>query len=701
MDIKERAKELRKLINYHNRQYYDKRDPKISDYDYDMLYRELKDIEEKYPELITAKSPTQRVSESVKRIAGKQVKHDVAMLSLDDKFSRDEVADFIKKTQEEINDPIFIVEYKIDGLSVALRYREGSFVQGMTRGDGINFGEDITENLKMIKSVPRDLPEQLPYIEVRGEVYMDNDVFEVVNQRQEVLGKKLFANPRNCAAGTILQLNPNVVAVRNLSIFIFNLQSVQGKEFVSHAETLDWLSQQGFSVPKYYKCTSEQEVWDAICMIGENRGDLPFGIDGAVIKVDNLAAREELGATSKVPRWAVAYKYPPEEKETKEMDIEVNVGRTGRLTPLAHLEPVRLAGTTVSRASLHNQDQINKLDIRIGDTVLVRKAAEIIPEIISVIKEKRPSGTYPFVIPNICPACGEPTSSESIYEREKGLKKESPDTRCTNPNCPAQLERLVVHFASRGAMDIDGLGPAIVEALINKGYIKDLSDIYYLKDRQDELIQDAITGDPNAKKSDTKKSTCKLLDAIEQSKHRSLEKLLNGLGIPNIGKSGGGILEEYFQDIYSISEVTYEKFVEMKNEEKRKFDLDPSYVPKLAGIGDVSIRAIVDYFAKPETKSMIQRLDQAGVNVKSTAKPKTSNRLEGAAFVLTGTLPTLSREEATNLIEENGGRVTGSVSKKTNYLLAGDNAGDKLNKAESLGVKLITEDDLMTMLNKI
>ena len=693
MNLKERIKELRKWINYHNRQYYDKHDPKISDHEYDMLYRELKEIEEKYPELIVATSPTQRVSESVKRIAGKQVQHDSPMLSLDDKFSRDEVADFINKMKEEINDPVFIVEYKIDGLSVALRYRDGSFVQGMTRGDGINFGEDITENLKVIKTVPRTITGKIPYLEVRGEVYMNNDVFEIVNQRQEVLGKKPFANPRNCAAGTMLQLNPGIVAVRNLDIFVFNLQAVQGKEFTSHAETLDWLSRQGFSVPRYYKCSTEQEVWDAICLIGETRGELPFGIDGAVIKVDNLAARERLGATSKVPRWAVAYKYPPEEKETKVLDIEVNVGRTGRLTPLAILKPVRLAGTTVSRASLHNQDQIDKLGIRIGDTVLVRKAAEIIPEIISVVKEKRPSDTSQFVIPNICPACGEPTTREST-----NAKKESPDIRCINLNCPAQLERLVVHFASRSAMDIEGLGPAIVEALIEKGYINDLSDIFYLKDRQDELIQDAITGDPSARKSDTKKSTLNLIAAIEQSKHRSLEKLLNGLGIPNIGKSGGSILEEYFPDIYSISEVTYEQFIEMKNEEKRKAELDPNYDPKLVGIGDVSIKAIVDYFARPETKTMIKRLDLAGVNVKSTAKQTVSNRLVGTTFVLTGTLPTLSREEATKLIEEHGGKVTGSVSKKTSYLLAGEGAGDKMNKAQTLGVQVLSEDDLLGML---
>lgn len=699
MDLKKRVKELRKLIRFHNRKYFDKQKPEITDYEYDMMLRELIDLEEKYPELITSTSPTQRVGESVKREAGKQVKHDVPMLSLDDKFSREEVTEFIVKMRKELDNPIFIVEYKIDGLSVALRYRDGVFVQGMTRGDGINFGEDITENLKRINTVPRTVSEELPYLEVRGEVYMDNDVFEAVNERQEVLGNKTFANPRNCAAGTLLQLDPNVVAVRNLSIFVFNLQSVQGKAFSSHAETLDWMSQQGFSVPAYIKCTNEEEVWNAICVIGDSRGDLPFGIDGAVIKVDNLADREQLGATSKVPRWAIAYKYPPEEKLTKVLNIEVNVGRTGRLTPLAVLEQVKLAGTTVSRASLHNQDQIDRLDIRVGDTVMVRKAAEIIPEIISVVKDKRPDGTSPFVIPNICPICGAPAIRESTNENNKKTKKESSDIRCTGSNCPAQLARLVVHFASRGAMDIDGLGPAIVDALLDKGYIKDLSDIYYLHRYKKELMNDAITGRANAIKSDTKKSIDKLIDAIEQSKHRSLEKLLNGLGIQNIGKNGGSILEEYFPDIHSISEVTYDQFIEMKEVETQRAKADANYVAKLNGIGDVSIRAIVDYFAQPETKTMIKRLEQAGVNMKSIVNQAVSQRLEGATFVLTGTLPTLSRDEAAKLIEEHGGRVVGSVSKKTTYLLAGENAGSKLTTAQSLGVKIITEDELMEMIS--
>lgn len=695
MDPKTRIKDLRKLIKKYNRLYFDKQESRISDYEYDMLLRELVELEEKYPELVTSTSPTQRVGGTVKRDADKQIKHDVPMLSLDDKFSREEVAEFILKMQRELDKPVFIVEDKIDGLSVALRYRDGEFFQGMSRGDGMSVGEDITDNLKMIKTIPRRIPETIPYLEVRGEVYMNNDVFDAVNERQELIGGKVFANPRNCAAGTMLQLDPNVVAVRDLSIFVFNLQAIQGKNFTSHAETLDWMAQQGFSVPRYMKCISEEEVWKAITVIAESRGTLPYGIDGAVIKVDNLADREKLGATTKVPRWAIAYKYPPEEKMTKVVNIEVNVGRTGRLTPLAILEPVRLAGTTVSRASLHNQDHIDKLDIRIGDTVLVRKAAEIIPEIISVKKQMRPNGTTPFILPGNCPVCGSPAMKEAINDKKK---KVSSDIRCTNPNCPAQLARLVVHFASRGAMDIDGLGPAVIEALMAKGFIKDLSDIYYLKDHRSDLIRDAITGNPDAKKSDTQKSTDKLLAAIEKSKHRSVERLINGLGIQNIGKNGGSILEAFFPDIHSISELTYDQFVALKRAEEQKAKEDANYVARLTGIGDVSIRAIVDYFAQPETKCMINRLEQAGVNMKSIKRKIVSRRFEGDTIVITGTLPSLSRVDATKLIEEHGGRVSESVSKKTSYVLAGENPGNnKITAAQSLDIKIISEDDLIKL----
>jgi len=670
MDAKQRIKELSEQLIYHNRKYFDENSPEISDYDYDMMLRELEDLEREHPELINTDSPTQRVGESAGREAGKQVRHDVPMLSLDDKFSSNEVIDFVRKMQRELNDPTFVVEPKIDGLSVALRYRDGAFVQGITRGDGINYGEDVTDNLKMIKSIPRTLSEKIPYLEVRGEVYMDNEVFEAVNARQEEEGRKIFANPRNCAAGTLRQLNPKVVAERNLSIIIFNLQAVRGKEFASHAETLDWLSDQGFQISKYTICSTDEEVWKAICTVDNTRGEFSYGLDGAVVKVDNLSDRERLGATSKVPRWAIAYKYPPEEKQTEVLNIEINVGRTGRLTPLAILNPVRLGGTTVSRASLHNQDQIDRLDIRIGDTVIVRKAAEIIPQIIAVVNDKRPDGTAPFQIPDRCPVCGSPA-----------VREEGPDVLCTNSNCPAQLARLLIHFTSRQAMDIDGMGPAVVEVLLEKGYIKDLSDIYYLKDHRDDLIREAITGRADSKKSDTSKSTDKLLAAIERSKDNDIDRLINGLGIRNVGKFAGTVLKNSFADMFAIANASYDELV------------------SLEGFGEISAKDITDFFAQDQNIYILKRLQEAGVNMKSKAVSNiVDNRFEGKTFVLTGTLPTMTREQARKLIEEHGGRVSESVSKKTAYLLAGEEAGSKLDKAQSLGITVLVEDDLMNML---
>lgn len=676
MDVHKRIIQLRDEINHHNQKYYDEDAPVISDYEYDLMLRELKKLEKDHPELITPDSPTQHVGGKVKRELGKQIRHDVPMLSLDDKFTREGISEFISKMKKELSNPVFIVEYKVDGLSVALRYREGKFVEGMTRGDGINYGEDITLNLKMIKKVPRKISAKLPYLEVRGEVYMDNEVFIRVNEWQEEIGGKKFANPRNCAAGTMRQLDPNVVAERNLSITIFNLQAIEGKEFISHSETLDWFSRQGFPVPKYLKCTTENDVWNAICDIGEIRGELPFDIDGAVVKIDNLADREKLGATSKAPRWAVAYKYPPEEKQTKILDIEVNVGRTGRLTPLAILEPVRLAGTTVSRASLHNQDQIDRLDVRIGDTVIVRKAAEIIPEIVRVVKEKRPDNIFPYHIPDKCPVCEAPAVREVVN------KKEGADIRCTNSTCPAQLARLIVHFASRGAMDIEGLGPAVVDALIDKEYLKDLSDIYYLRDHRKDLISDAITGNPNAKKSDTSISINKLLEAIERSKDQDIDRLINGFGIRNIGKHAAIILKNKFPDMHSIANASYNNLI------------------SLDGIGEIITKAVIDFFARPKSKYILERLQKAGVNMKSKAvQSSIDNRFEGATFVLTGTLSAMTREDASKLIIAHGGRVTESVSKKTSYVLVGRDAGSKLINAQNLGIKIISEANFMDMLN--
>jgi len=732
MDIQERIKELKNQIEFHNHKYYDEDAPEIKDYEYDKLLLELKELERDYPLFASKESPTKKVGGQVKR-GLKKVAHDVPMLSLEDKFSKDEILDFLRKMQDKLDNPIFTVEHKVDGLSVSLKYRNGKFVQGVTRGDGEN-GEDVTNNLKMIKSIPLDISATIPYLEVRGEVYMDDITFEAVNERQEEIEGKIFANPRNCAAGTLRQLDSTVVAERNLSIFVFNIQAIEGISFISNAETLDWLTRQGFPVITYTKCMTEKEVWNVIYSIGETRGELPYGIDGAVVKVDNLAYREKLGATSKYPRWAVAYKYPPEEKETELLDIKVNVGRTGRLTPLAILQPIRLAGTTVSRASLHNQDQIDRLDIRIGDTIIVRKAAEIIPEIISVVKDKRPAVTIPFKIPDKCPVCGAPAIRS----------EDTVDIRCTGIDCPAQLVRRIIHFASRGAMNIDGLGPVVVHALTSKGYIKDISDIYYLKDHRDEFISSGFITRPRKEviirkdgrprkqvEPDYTASTDNILDAIERSKVQNLARLINGLGIINIGKHTGEILEGHFPDIFAIARINFEKYILLKDNRK-KLKKEQTKIEKrlklletqddikklsnlkaqlidvekqlhengdIKGLGEISIKAIATFFAQPQTKMILTRLERAGVNMKSMAAKHTANRrLNGSIFVITGKLPSMSREEASRLILDNGGRVTESVSKNTTYLLRGEGGGDKLNKAHEFNINIITESEFMRMI---
>lgn len=664
MDIKERIEELKKLIKYHNDRYYNEDQPEISDIEYDKLTRELRTLEAEHPELITEDSPTQHVGGSVKREAGKLVKHNVPMLSLQDVFSKEEVADFITKMQKEVEKPVFVVERKIDGLSVALRYQDGEFVQGLTRGDGITQGEDVTENLKMISDVKKKLKHPIPYLEVRGEVYMSNKSFEEVNARQEELEKKVFANPRNCAAGTLRQLDPKIVKERNLSIFIFNVQDIKGREFRAHSESFEWMKAEGLTVIEdYIKCTTLEEVWSAIEKIGETRGELGYEIDGAVVKVDDLRSREHLGATAKTPKWAVAYKYPPEEKETTILDIEIGVGRTGRLTPTALLKPVRLAGTVVSKATLHNQDRIDSLDIRIGDTVIVRKAAEIIPEVVSVVKEKRPDDAKIFKIPDKCPVCGAPTV------RDEGMA----DTRCTGTSCPAQLVRHIMHFASRDAMDIRGLGAAFVTALIENGYVKDIADIYYLKNYRDELIEKGLIG--------KEKNTDKLLLTIEATKANDLDRLIKGLGIRNIGKQAGQALKKHFRNINELKNASFEELLEVED------------------FGEISAKAIIDFFTQPQNLDILTRLEEAGVNMTSSTEELPENAvLTGKTFVVTGTLPSLGRQEATELIEKNGGKVSGSVSKKTSYVLAGEAAGSKLKKAEELGIAVITEEELLKML---
>jgi len=662
MDVKNRIEELRKLIEYHNDRYYNQDDPEISDYEYDQLYKELEKLEKEHPEYASYDSPTQKIGGTVKRELRKVV-HDVPVTSLQDVFSEEEVRNFINKMIRELEDPRFVVEKKIDGLSVLLRYESGKFVEGITRGDGV-IGESVYENLLEIPSIPRTIPASLPYLEVRGEVYISNEAFEKVNRNQEAIGGKTFRNARNLAAGTLRQLDPAIVRERSLDIFIFNLEVCRGLEFDSHSDSLNWLASQGFPItPDFRICRTADEVIECIRWIGENRWNLPYGIDGAVIKVDSLRDRERLGITSKVPRWAIAYKYPPEQKETVVEDIQVQVGRTGKLTPLAILKPVRLAGTIVSRATLHNQDYIDAKDIRIGDTVIIQKAGDIIPEVLRSIPEKRPENAKKFVIPEKCPICDSPA-----LKTDRGT-----DIRCTNPDCYAQAIRRIIYFASKDAMNIEGLGPSSIESLMGEGYIKDIADIYSLKNYRDELIEKGIIG--------REKTIQNLIDAIENSKENDIDRLITGLGIRNVGRQTARVLADHFPDMQAIMNGTYEQFI------------------ALPDFGDIIVNEIIGFFAKEENKRLVSRLEQAGVNMKSKSfLQKKDDRLSGKTFVLTGTLPSMTREEATELIQRYGGKVSSSVSKKTSYVLAGEEAGSKLLKAQQLGIPIITEEDLMNML---
>ena len=657
-----RVAELREQINFHNRLYYENDAPEISDEAYDLLMRELRALETAWPQLDTEDSPTRRVGGTVRRTL-REVAHRVPMLSLQDVFSQGEIVDFVNRLQKELENPVFIVERKIDGLSVGLRYEQGRFVLGLTRGDGISTGEDVTENLRMIRSLPQNLPEAVADLEVRGEVYLTVEAFEAINARQEETGGKLFANPRNCAAGTLRQLDPGIVRERGLDLFVFNLQLCVGKSFAMHSDSLDWLASQGFPVsPGYIRCRDASEVWSAIQLIGSERFALPYGIDGAVVKIDDLAARESLGSTSKVPRWAIAYKYPPEQKETRLNDIIVQVGRTGRITPMAVLEPVRLAGTTVGRATLHNQDYIDKLDVRIGDRVLVQKAGDIIPAVISVRHDLRTAELPAYRLPERCPICGAPA------EREP----DGADTRCTGVDCPAQLARHLIYFASKEAMNIDGIGPATVDALLQAGYLHGLADLYLLKDQRDSLIRDGLIG--------KEKTVDKLLAGIEASRKNPLERLITGLGIRNIGRQAARVLARSFPDMQSII---------MAREEE---------LQALPDFGQVSARAVVEFFRQPQSRELISKLMAAGVRTDSDAVQTGSLPLSGLTFVLTGTLPTLAREQATTLIEQAGGKVSGSVSKKTSFVVAGEDAGSKLDKARQLAVAVIGEEELKVLL---
>lgn len=661
-DIETRIKELRDLLNYHSHKYYVEDKPELSDFEYDKLLRELKNLEEERPDLITPDSPTQRVGG--KPLEGfEKVVHAVQMQSLADVFSEEELIAFDNRVRDTLNENYeYVVEKKIDGLSVSLIYEDGVFVRGATRGDGM-VGEDVTQNLRTIKSIPLVLKKKVPLLEVRGEVFISRNDFIKVNEDQEVLGQPTFANPRNAAAGSLRQLDPKIANLRRLDIFLFNIQRVEGEVFETHSETLEFMKEMGFKVsPGYKVCNNITEAIEEIKNIGEQRGNLPFEIDGAVVKVNSLRQREILGSTTKTPRWAAAYKYPAEIKETRIKEIFSNVGRTGVLTPNAVLEPVRLAGTTVSRATLHNMDYIEEKDIRIGDTVLVRKAGDIIPEVVEVVFAKRTGEEVKYTMPAKCPECG-----ADVVRGEDEVAY-----RCTGIECPEQLLRSIVHFASRDAMNIDGLGPAIIETLLEKGFIKGIADLYYLHERKDELVNMDRMG---------KKSVEKLLKSIEKSKDNNIDRLLFGFGIRHIGLRAAQILSENYDCVDALINASVES------------------IQSIPEFGEKMAKSVVIFFKQEQTIDTVEKLRAAGVNLKSAGKKDIKdNRFEGLTFVLTGTLPNLSRNEATEIIVSFGGKTSSSVSKKTDYVLAGEEAGSKLDKAKSLNVKIIDEDEFKRMI---
>lgn len=657
--IEKRLKELKELIEYHANKYYNEDAPEISDFEYDMLMIELKNIEKEHPELITSDSPTQVIVAKGKVDTHfTEVIHEVPLQSLQDVFNIGDVNDFVNRIEKTVSNPEYVVEAKIDGLSVSLEYIDGKFIKGATRGNGL-VGEDVTLNLMTIKNIPKVLPEKVT-VTVRGEVFLPKEKFERINEEREVLGEKLFANPRNAAAGSLRQLDPNVTAKRELDIFIFNMQKIENKDITSHYESLQYLKQLGFNVSPYTtKCDNIEEILKEIQRIGNERGEIPFDIDGAVVKVDSLSQREEIGTTTKTPKWAVAYKYPPEKKETILEDITIQVGRTGALTPVAILKPVRVAGSLISKTTLHNEDFIKDKDLRIGDYVLIQKAGDVIPEVVEVIKEKRNGTERKFEMPKTCPICGSETA------REEGEAV----TRCTGIECPAMLFRSLVHFATRDAMNIEGLGPAVVEQLLDAKLISNIADIYTL------TLEDVLTLERMGEKSANN-----LINAINVSKKNSLDKLINAFGIRHVGLKTAKILAKHFNNIDEMQNATFEQY------------------NKIYEIGDIMAESLVKFFENSQTKDLINRLKIAGVNTESNIKEIVDNRFEKKTFVLTGTLPTLSRSEATVIIEKFGGKVSSSVSKKTDYVLAGEEAGNKLIKAEELGVKIITEEEFMQMI---
>ena len=653
----QRAKELREIIEKNNRLYYDQDAPELEDFEYDALNRELKEIEKEFPQLVTADSPTQHVGGTASAKFSK-VTHAVKMESLLDAFSLEELRDFDRRVQEAGVQPDYVVEAKIDGLSCSLEYENGKLVRASTRGDGV-VGEDVTENIAAIQDIPTQLKNAPEYLEVRGEVYMPHKAFEKLCEEQELADKTPFKNPRNAAAGSLRQKDSRITASRGLSIFVFNLQQVRGVQFATHHETLDYIKSLGLPVsPRYNLYHGIEAAIQEIQEIGRIRGSLPFDIDGAVIKVNDLSQREQMGSTNKYPRWAIAFKYPPEEKDTQLKAIEVSVGRTGVLTPTAVFEPVLLAGTSVSRASLHNEDMIRKLDVHIGDTIRVRKAGDIIPEVIAVTAHG--PGTEPYQMPCVCPSCGEPVVR---LEGEAAL-------RCVNPECPAQSLRNIIHFASRDAMDIEGLGEAVACQLVEKNYVATAADIYSLTKEQ-LLTLDKFKS----------KSAENLLNAIEKSRANNLDKLLFGLGIRNIGDKAAALLAEHFGTMQAISEAK------------------PEEIAAIDGFGEVMAQSVHEFFAKSGTQDLLRRLMQAGLNMEWHGEKKTAILL-GKTIVVTGTLQNLSRAEAEALIVHNGGKASGSVSKKTSYVLAGEAAGSKLTKAQALGVPVISEAEFMQMISE-
>lgn len=661
IEAKERIKELRATLEYHAKKYYDEDKPEITDYEYDMMMNELKSLEKQFPELIDKESLTQKVGGHVKE-GFKQVEHEVPLQSLQDVFSYDELRDFDDRVKKQLHDGganlKYVVETKIDGLSMAIEYKDGKFVRAATRGNGL-IGEDVSANALTIKAIPKELKEPINII-VRGEVFIGSKEFEKLNEEREVLGQLLFANARNAAAGSLRQLDSKITKTRPLDIFIFNVQKLGNNPFNSHYEQLNYLDKLGFNVnPVRILCNNIDEAIDAITKIGEDRENLSFGIDGAVIKVDNLDYREELGTTFKTPRWAIAYKYPPEQKETLLKDIICQVGRTGAITPMAILEPVKVAGSTISKTTLHNEDFIKEKDLKIGDRVIIQKAGDVIPEVVEAVKSKRTGEEKEFIMPKVCPVCGAPTI------REDGEAV----TRCTGIECSAKALRNIVHFASKEGMEIDGLGYSIIEQLLDKKLINNIADIYSLK------LEDVASLKKNGKKF-----AQNLIDAIEKSKSNDLFKLITGLGIRHIGAKSAKNLARKFRTMDNLMNASIEE-LSVQND-----------------VGEITAKSIYEFFREEQSIDLINKLKLAGVNMESLEEENTDNRFEGKTFVLTGALSKYSRDEASDIIEKLGGKTSGSVSKKTSYVLAGEDAGSKLTKAQNLGVTVITEEEFEEMI---